>query len=142
MSSPECQKKTEYRTSDNEKINPSPQFDESVNGSSLGNENAEMQQEFDSSNLDSQIEFLCDGVDNVDSVSEDGKVEEAHRANLESEISTHSTCKIIEKLDGESAELDTSDVSNLTIGTFDDHHEKSDASCNGSSSKVRRFFSY
>ncbi|KAL8463610.1 hypothetical protein ACS0TY_033538 [Phlomoides rotata] len=161
LSSPESQNETEYRTSDNDRsenaggsddeISPSPQFDESLDGSSHGNENAEIQQEeverFDSSNLDSQIEFLCDNNDdNVDRVSEHGKVEEARQANLESVISTHSMREIeviIEKLDGEAAKSDTSDVSNVTTALSDDQHEieeKSDANRNsqgGSSSKEK-----
>lgn len=100
--------------------------------------NQEEVDEFDSSNLDSQIEFLCDRADNLDSVSENWKVEEA---NLESDNSTR------EKLDGETAKSDMSDASsNLTTDLLDDHQEteeKSDASPNGqggSSSKVRFLF--
>ncbi|KAI3466996.1 hypothetical protein Pfo_023659 [Paulownia fortunei] len=150
LSSPESRNETEYQTSQNDisekagyddeinhmnKETHSPHFDESLDGSVHGGEHEMMERErevFGTSTSEAQIELSCDSTDNTDCIPECGKVEEGHHAELGNLLSTYSGSEIELKqnLDGEAANLDTSQASNVTS---DSHatEENSDASPKG-----------
>ncbi|KAK4409694.1 hypothetical protein Sango_0042400 [Sesamum angolense] len=120
-------------------------FDESLDGSVYGREHEVMEHDkevFGTSTSDAEIAVSCDSSYNAECFPEHENVEEAHHAQLGSLLSTASgsVVEVKESLDGEAAYLDTSNVSDMTIGLFSSTDATEEVAVNakdeqGSSSK-------
>ncbi|PIN25987.1 hypothetical protein CDL12_01266 [Handroanthus impetiginosus] len=140
MTSSENHNETDYQTNKTdipdktgyqEKINHlktetySPCFDEKLDGSVHEREHEVIDREkevFGTSTSETQIDLSCDIVKNGECIPEHGKVEEAHHAKLGSSLSNHSGSGIEmkENLDGETANLDMNNVSDVAFVLLSD----------------------